>query len=147
MAEEDIDALINLLKHRQRTRLGRFFACAGITGTLRWAILCLAVFAMGLFMSLAGEWALSLPSILIPAMLMFLARRKLVDWWRWTGQFLNVLAMIIVLGVLARPWAPFLTTDAGMFALMGLCSAHASAYFWTLSDPELAPRRLLDRVA
>lgn len=139
---DDLDVLMQIVRHQQRNRFARFIACGGVVGFIQWSIVCAAILFFAAIMCITGNWAVTIPAILGPALLMFLLRGALVALWPGTRHVLNIIALLLVLSVVFRSQHPALATDTADLIRIAFLSAHASAYFWTLSDTGLVPKKI-----
>lgn len=139
---DEFEFLMHTLRHQQRNRFARLIACGGVVGFMQWSIVCAAILFFAAIMCITGQWAVAIPAILGPALLMFLLRGALVALWPGTRHVLNIAAFVVVLSVVFRSQHPALATVTADLIRIAFLSAHASAYFWTLSDTGLVPKKM-----
>lgn len=139
---DEFEFLMHTLRHQKRNRFARLIACGGAVGFIQWSIVCAAILFFATIMCITGQWAVAIPAILGPALLMFLLRGALVALWPGTRHLLNIAAFLLVLSVVFRSQHPALATDTADLIRIAFLSAHASAYFWALSDTGLVPKKM-----
>lgn len=128
-----------LIRHQQRSAIGRMIATGGIPGFVMWCIATVAVIVFAAAIIYKGEYLSAGAVLVLPVVLLSLLRHKLVDWWPASRHALNTNAFLIVLSVALRSQVPALATPEADLARLFLCAAHVTAYFWILSSRRLVP--------